>query len=97
MHYQAPPEAYPQAARSGRVYRPEWEEQMLDLQRVYALLTQGRWYRETKRHGEFWLGLNLMAELAAFVRLPVYQLALPFSHEAWRKMGLARMFAGTTF
>ena len=142
LHYQAPLEAYPQAAHSGRSYRPEWEEQMLDLQRVYALLARGRWFRETSCHGEFWLGLqrynagrkcakstleitfdptqlefvsqklgsneirrfaakgltklDLMGELAPFARLPVYQLALPFSQEAWRKMELARMWGGTT-
>jgi hypothetical protein len=142
LHYQAPLEAYPQAAHSGRSYRPEWEEQMLDLQRVHALLARGRWFRETSCHGEFWLGLqrynagrkcakstleitfdptqlefvsqklgsneirrfaakgltklDLMGELAPFARLPVYQLALPFSQEAWRKMELARMWGGTT-
>jgi hypothetical protein len=58
LHYQAPLEAYPQAVHSGRPYRPEWEEQMLDLQRVYALLAQARWFRETSCHGEFWLGLQ---------------------------------------
>ncbi len=58
LHYQAPLEAYPQAAHSGRPYRPEWEEQMLDLRRVYTLLAQGRWFRETSCHGEFWLGLQ---------------------------------------
>lgn len=142
LHYRAPLEAYPQAAHSGRAYRPEWEEQMLDLERVYALLAQGRWFRETNCHGEFWLGMqrynagrkcakstleitfepsrlefvcqkpgtnevrrfaakgltktDLMGELAPFVRLPVYQLALPFSLEARRKMELARMLGGTT-
>jgi hypothetical protein len=142
LHYQAPLAAYPQAVHSGRSYRPEWEEQMLDLQRVSALLAQGRWYRETNCHGEFWLGLkrynagrkcakstleitfdpttlefvsqkpatdevrrfaakglskiDLMGELAPFAKLPVYQLALPFSHEAWRIMELAHMLGGTT-
>jgi len=135
-------EAYPQALHSGRSYRPEWEEQLLDLEQVYALLAQGRWYRETNCHGEFWLGMkrynagrkcaqstleitfnpttlefvsqkpgthevrrfpakglskiDLMAELAPFARLPVYQLALPFSPEAWRNMELARISGGTT-
>lgn len=142
LHYQAPLEAYPQAVHSGRPYRPEWEEQMLDLQRVYALLAQGRWFRETSCHGEFWLGLqrynagrkcakstleitfdpvrqefvsqklgtdevrhfaakgltktDLMGELTPFARLPVYQLALPFSRQAWREMELSRMMGGTT-
>jgi len=142
LHYQAPLEAYPQAVHSERAYRPEWEKQLLDLERVYALLSQGHWYRETNCHGEFWLGLkrynagrkcakstleitfdpttlelvsqkpgtdqvrrfavkgltkiDLMGELDPFARLPAYQLALPFSQEAWRKMELARMLGGTT-
>jgi transposase len=142
LHYQAPLDAYPQAAHSGRPYRPEWEEQMLDLQRVYTLLAQGRWFRETNCHGEFWLGLqrynagrkcakstleitfdpaqlefvsqklgtdevrrfevkgltktDLMGELTPFARFPVYQLALPFSRQAWRDMELSRMMGGTT-
>jgi hypothetical protein len=142
LHYQAPLEAYPQAAHSGRSYRPEWEEQMLDLQRVYILLAQGHWFRETSCHGEFWLGLqrynagrkcakstleitfdpsqvefvaqklgasevrrfaakgltktDLMGELAPLARLPLYQLALPFSRQAWREMELTRMMGGTT-
>jgi len=141
LHYQAPLEAYPQAAHSGRPYRPEWEEQMLVLERVYTLLAQGRWFRETSCHGEFWLGLqrynagrkcakstleitfdpsqlefvsqklgtdevrrfpakglaksNLMGELTPFARLPVYQLALPFSRQAWREIELSRMMGGT--
>ncbi len=143
LHYQAPLEAYPQAVHSGRPYRPEWEEQMLDLQRVYTLLAQGRWFRETSCHGEFWLGLqrynagrkcakstveitfdpahvqfiahklgtdeirrfeskgltktDLMGELTLLTRLPVYQLALPFSRQAWREMELSRFLGGTTF
>lgn len=142
LHYQAPLEAYPQAAHSGRPYRPEWEEHMLDLQRVYALLAQGRWFRETSCHGEFWLGLqrynarrkcakstleisfdparlefvsqklgtneirrfaakgltktDLMGELTPFASLPVYQLALPFTPQAWREMELSRMMGGIT-
>ena len=142
LHYQAPLQAYPQAAHSGNPYRPEWEEQMLDLQRVYNLLAQGRWFRETNCHGEFWLGMqrynasrkcakstleitfdparlefvcqklatnelqhfmakgltktNLMGELAPFARMPAYQLALPFSRQAWREMELSRMLRGTT-
>jgi len=143
LDYRAPLTAYPQAAHSGRAYRPEWEEEMLDLQRVYTLLAQGRWFRETSCHGEFWLGLkrynagrkcakstlevtfdparlefisqklgtdevrhyavkglnktDLMGELTPFARLPVYQLALPFSRKAWREMELSGILAGMTF
>lgn len=39
-----------------RVYRLEWERECLDLQRVYAYLAQGRWFRMTSSVGEFSLG-----------------------------------------
>jgi hypothetical protein len=58
LHYQSPLETYPQAAHSGRPYQPEWEADLLDLQRVYAFLAAGRWFRETSVHGEFWLGMQ---------------------------------------
>jgi hypothetical protein len=35
LHQQAPLQAYPKAVFSGRMYRPEWEEGLLDLDRVY--------------------------------------------------------------
>ena len=55
LQQQAPLQAFPQAASSGRLYRPEWEEQLLDLERVYAYLAQGRWFRPTHQ-GVFQLG-----------------------------------------
>lgn len=58
LHYQAPLQAFPQAAHSGRAYRPEWETDLLDLPRLYTWLTQGKWFRTTNLHGEFWLGLQ---------------------------------------
>ena len=39
---------------------------------------------------------ELMGELAVLQALPVYQLALPFSLEAWRQLEFARNLAGTT-
>jgi hypothetical protein len=51
-----PLEAYPEAVHSGRPYRPEWEESMLDLERVYDYLAQGRWFRRTSSQGQFSLG-----------------------------------------
>jgi transposase-like protein len=53
---QAPLAAHPEARHSGQPYRPEWEEDMLDMQRVYDYLTQGRWFRRTSTHGQFSLG-----------------------------------------
>jgi len=55
LHQQAPLQAYPQAIFSGRAYRPEWEERLLDLDRVYQYLAQGRWFRRND-HGALHLG-----------------------------------------
>jgi hypothetical protein len=53
---QAPLKAYPQAKHSGRFYQPQWEENLLDLERVGAYLGQGRWFRRVKGNGHFTLG-----------------------------------------
>ena len=47
---------YPEAQHSGRSYRLEWEEDSLDLQRVYDYLAQGRWFRQTGSLGQLSLG-----------------------------------------
>ena len=39
---------------------------------------------------------DLMGELAAMQTLPTYQLALPFSLEAWRQLEYANGLVGTT-
>lgn len=44
---QAPLQAYPTATFSGRAYRPEWEEELLSLDRLYTYLAQGRWIRHS--------------------------------------------------
>lgn len=54
----APLVACPLATHSGREYRLEWEEELLDLTRIDRLLATGRWFRQTNCHGEFWLGLR---------------------------------------
>jgi hypothetical protein len=53
---QTPLVVCPQASHSGRPYRLEWELEMLDLQRVYDYLAQGRWFRLTSTQGQFSLG-----------------------------------------
>jgi hypothetical protein len=53
---QPPLTAFPQAQQSPRLYRLEWEAEMLDLHRVYTYLAQGRWFRRTTVVGEFSLG-----------------------------------------
>lgn len=56
LNGQAPLQAYPEAAHSGRPYDPESEEAMLDLERLYAYLAQGRWFRRTTAQGQFSIG-----------------------------------------
>lgn len=53
---QAPLVAHPEAQHSGRPYRLEWEEALLDMQRVYEYLAQTRWFRRTSSLGQFSLG-----------------------------------------
>jgi transposase InsO family protein len=138
----APLEAYPTAVHSGRSYRPAWEADMLDMQRVVQYLSSCRWFRRAKLNGVFAIGgylynvstrfggrtlelrfdaeravfvaqpegctntllipprglakADLMGELAKFAALPTYQLALPFSHTAWRALAYTRVVSGTT-
>lgn len=56
LGHRPPLVAYPDARHSGRPYRLEWEEAMLDLQRVYDYLTQGHWFRRASPQGQFSLG-----------------------------------------
>jgi transposase InsO family protein len=60
---QPPLVAHPEARLARRVYRPEWEAQLMDLERVYAYLSQGRWFRKASNVGvlklgqeSYWLG-----------------------------------------
>jgi transposase len=138
----APLDAYPEAVHSGRPYRLEWEEAMLDLERAYDYLARGRWFRRTSSQGQFSLGAqrynagkdfaeqqleitfdpqtrelvccsedgereirfpiqgltksNLMEELTPMLRLPAYQLTLPFTPQAWREMMLSDGLTGMT-
>ena len=139
---QPPLVALPQARSTSRPYRLEWEKELLDLDRVYAYLAQGRWFRLTTSAGMFCLGYQrynartkfarqtleitvdpqtreliclpetssqtfrlkvrgitkevLLGELDPLVTLPAYQLALPFSPQAWREMTLCQLGADTT-
>ena len=53
---QPPLVAYPEARHSGRPYRLEWEEDMLNMQPVYDYLAKGRWFRQVSSQGQFSLG-----------------------------------------
>jgi hypothetical protein len=55
---QPPLWAHPEARHSGRPYRPEWEEALLGMPRVYAYLAQGRWFRQVSSLGQFSLGAH---------------------------------------
>jgi hypothetical protein len=125
-----------------RFYRPEWEEELLSLEKICTYLAQGRWFRRIRTNGcfelagyHYYLGnhfarrsvvigfdpdsttlicqpegseetfrlpaqgltkAELMGELAALRALPIYQLALPFSLEAWRQLEYAHNLTGTT-
>jgi hypothetical protein len=138
----APLQAYPEAAHSGRSYRPEWEAEMLDLDRVFQYLANCRWFRRVRANGrldlggyDYYLGTtwrnqmlelhfdatqgcflgqpagsettlaiapqgltktDLMGELGHLLALPVYQLVLPFTHQAWRQLEYTHVLAGTT-
>ena len=56
LHGQAPLVAYPQAAHSGREYRPEWEADTLEMSKVYAYLARQKWFRQTSDKGQLLLG-----------------------------------------
>ena len=53
---QTPFQAFPQARHSSRIYSPELEEQILDMQRVYDYLKSGCWFRQVCSAGTFSLG-----------------------------------------
>lgn len=48
--------AHPEALQPRRLYRPEWEEELLDLSRVYAYLAKGQWFRQVSQVGTVSLG-----------------------------------------
>lgn len=56
LSHQAPLQAYPHAIHSGRMYRPEWEDDLICLQNVWSYLQQGRWFRSSRSNGAFALG-----------------------------------------
>jgi transposase len=55
---QPPLMACPAAKYTHRPYRLEWEEEMLEMQRVYDYLSKGRWFRMTSSLGQFSLGAH---------------------------------------
>jgi hypothetical protein len=56
LHRLSPFQAYPEALYSGRPYRPEWEKDLFETERVYRYLAQGRWFRRIRDNGHFAMG-----------------------------------------
>jgi hypothetical protein len=48
--------ACPQVHQPRRRYRPEWEEAMLDLERIYHFLGECRWFRRSSKVGTVSMG-----------------------------------------
>jgi len=68
LHGQPPFKAFPNSRHSGRFYSPELEEQLLDMQRIYAYLQGGRWFRQVSSVGTFSLGGYLYHASAHFAK-----------------------------
>ena len=47
---------FPEAAHSGRTYRPEYEHELLDLSRIWQYLAKGQWFRLISKNGVFSIG-----------------------------------------
>lgn len=56
MDRQAPLLAFPNAVHSQRPYQPAWEQELLQLDRLYRYLASGRWFRRTNKSGNFAIG-----------------------------------------
>lgn len=53
---QPPLVAYPEARRPRRLYRPEWEAELIDVARIDAYLAKARWFRKASNVGAICLG-----------------------------------------
>ncbi len=51
--------ACPEALQPRRLYRPEWEVELLDLSRIYAYLAKGQWFRQVSQVGTISLGQQI--------------------------------------
>lgn len=56
LNGQAPLEAFPNAVWSGQPYRPEWEADLLSIERVYRYLAEGRWFRRISTNSHINIG-----------------------------------------
>jgi hypothetical protein len=53
LNGQSPFQTFPQARHSNRLYCPDTEKQILDMQRIYEYLQSGRWFRQVSSVGTF--------------------------------------------
>ncbi len=51
-----PLSAFPDAKHSGRLYRPEIEQTIIDFDKVYRFLSLGQWYRKVNKKKTVFLG-----------------------------------------
>jgi transposase len=63
--------AHPEARWPRRLYRPEWEAEMINLSRVYTYLSQGRWFRKGSNVGTVCLGSQVYVLGKAWARKEV--------------------------
>lgn len=47
---------FPEAAHSGRQFRPEYEHELMDLSRIWQYLAKGKWFRLVSKVGTFSIG-----------------------------------------
>ena len=72
--------AFPEARHSGRLYRLEWEEEMLDMQRVAEYLAQSRWFRQVSSQGQFGLGGQVYTLGKGYAR---QEMVITFDPQRW--------------
>lgn len=59
LDQQPPLVAHPEALTARRPYRPEWEQELLDVQGIDAYLRRGRWFRKASNIGAICLGRQI--------------------------------------
>lgn len=56
LDYQPTLVVFPEAIHSGRIYRPEYEPELLQLNRIWQFLAKGQWFRLISKNGVFSIG-----------------------------------------
>jgi transposase len=79
LNGQPPLQAFPQARHSSRSFHPQFEAQLLNMQRVYAYLKSARWFRKVSSVGTFSLGGHLYN---ASTRFAEQTLEITFAQES---------------